>query len=95
MRTNIPLTVVAMLLSCSLMNSYAASGAVCIETLLPGASAELVESAVTVPLERSLLDVDGLSELSSSSTDGRSHIELALPATPSKAQLQRVQHAVA
>lgn len=91
----IPRAVVALFFSCCALNSHAASGAVCIETRLPGASAEVVESAVTVPIERSLLDVQGLTKLSSSSTEGRSHIELVFPADPSKAELQRVQHAVA
>jgi multidrug efflux pump subunit AcrB len=75
------------------MDSFAVGGAVCIETRLTGASAEVVESAVTVPIERSLLDLEGLTKLSSSSTEGRSHIELVFPAAPSNAEIQRVQHA--
>lgn len=43
-----PRSVAAGLLSCGLVDAFTESGAACIETRLPLASAEVVESAVTV-----------------------------------------------
>src|ERR1700683_1106526 len=45
-------------------------------TFYPGASSDVVASAVTAPLERQLGEVPGLSQMLSSSSDGASVITL-------------------
>jgi multidrug efflux pump len=47
-----------------------------VTTFYPGASAEVVASAITAPLERQLGEVPGLSQMLSSSSDGASVITL-------------------
>jgi len=49
-----------------------------VSTLWPGASAEEVETHVTGEIERELKDVDGIKEISSVSTEGRSVITITI-----------------
>jgi multidrug efflux pump len=47
-----------------------------VETVYPGASAEVVESKITEPLEKELSAIDGIRLLRSSSTEGQSRVTL-------------------
>ena len=49
-----------------------------ITTIYPNASAESVESLITTPLESDLLEVDGVKEMTSTSSEGKSVINLQL-----------------
>lgn len=54
---------------------------VIINTVLPGAGPEDVESLITIPLERALTSVEGLDQISSTSTDSTSIISVQFTST--------------
>jgi hydrophobic/amphiphilic exporter-1 (mainly G- bacteria), HAE1 family len=51
-----------------------------VETKYPGANAETVANTVTSPIEKECMNVQGLDEITSSSTEGLSVIQLLFPA---------------
>ncbi|HEV7554201.1 MAG TPA: efflux RND transporter permease subunit [Kofleriaceae bacterium] len=66
-----------------------------ITTELPGATAAVIESAVTTPLERQLGQIPHLADMRSRSTFGSSTIDLAFePGTDSDASTMAVQQAI-
>ena len=52
-----------------------------VNTVLPGANPEDVESLVTIPLERAITSVEGLDQMTSSSVDSNSNITLQFTST--------------
>ena len=62
-----------------------------IETRLPGASAEMVEVALTKPIESALAALDGVEHVRSSTTEGRSYLEVSFKAKEQDRHLRQVQ----
>lgn len=62
-----------------------------IETHLPGASPEMVEVALTKPIESAVASLDGVEHVRSSNSLGRSYLEVAFKAKEQDRQLRQVQ----
>jgi hydrophobic/amphiphilic exporter-1 (mainly G- bacteria), HAE1 family len=65
-----------------------------IETRMPGASPDSVEAEVVKPLENALVALDGVESVRSTSSEGRSYVEVYFKAKERAKHLQLVQATV-
>ncbi len=68
---------------------------VSIETRVPGASADTIEASVVGPLESAMTKLEGVEEVRSTTSEGRSYVEVYFKTREQGRHLHLVQQAVA
>ena len=83
------------LVGCALSNASETLGTiVSVETQVPGASAEAMEDSVVRPMESALAILDGVGEIRSKASEGRSYFEIYFKTREQAKHLLLVQRAV-
>jgi hydrophobic/amphiphilic exporter-1 (mainly G- bacteria), HAE1 family len=96
MKTLVSIAVVAITLGgCVSTTSFSSPGTiVSVETRMPGASPETVETTIVKPIESALVALDGVERVHSTSGEGRSYVEVYFKAKEQAKHLQQVRSAV-
>ena len=89
------LAVSTSLVGCAFTTSSESAGTiVSVETWVPGASAEAMENAVVRPMESALANLEGVEEVRSKASEGRSYFEVYFKTKEQAKHLLLVQRAV-